>query len=153
MRLSTYPVNTLRDVPADAEVVSHQLMLRASLIRRVAAGMYTWLPIGLRVLRKVENIIREEMNRAGAFELLMPTMQPAELWVESGRWDQFGPELLRIKDRNERAVLLRPDARGGHHRHRAARAEELPAAAGQLLPDPDQVPRRDPAALRRHARP
>jgi prolyl-tRNA synthetase len=108
MRLSTYPVNTLRDVPADAEVVSHQLMLRASLIRRVAAGMYTWLPIGLRVLRKVENIIREEMNRAGAFELLMPTMQPAELWVESGRWDQFGPELLRIKDRNERAFCYGP---------------------------------------------
>jgi len=108
MRLSTYPVNTLRDVPADAEVVSHQLMLRASLIRRVAAGMYTWLPIGLRVLRKVENIIREEMNRAGAFELLMPTMQPAELWVESGRWDQFGPELLRIKDRNERLFCYGP---------------------------------------------
>ena len=80
MRLSTYPVNTLRDVPADAEVVSHQLMLRASLIRRLAAGMYTWLPIGLRVLRKVEPIVREEMNRAGALELLMPTVQPAELW-------------------------------------------------------------------------
>jgi len=108
MRLSTYPVNTLRDVPADAEVVSHQLMLRASMIRRLAAGMYTWLPIGLRVLRKVENIIREEMNRAGAFELLMPTMQPAELWVESGRWDQFGPELLRIKDRNERPFCYGP---------------------------------------------
>jgi prolyl-tRNA synthetase len=108
MRLSTYPVNTLRDVPADAEVVSHQLMLRASLIRRVAAGMYTWLPIGLRVLRKVENIIREEMNRAGAFELLMPTMQPAELWIESGRWDQFGPELLRVKDRNERPFCYGP---------------------------------------------
>ncbi|HEX9207487.1 MAG TPA: proline--tRNA ligase [Steroidobacteraceae bacterium] len=108
MRLSTYPVNTLRDVPADAEVVSHQLMLRASMIRRLAAGMYTWLPIGLRVLRKVENIVREEMNRAGAFEVLMPTMQPAELWVESGRWDQFGPELLRIKDRNERPFCYGP---------------------------------------------
>jgi prolyl-tRNA synthetase len=108
MRLSTYPVNTLRDVPADAEVVSHQLMLRASMIRRLAAGMYTWLPIGLRVLRKVETIIREEMNRAGAFEVLMPTMQPAELWIESGRWDKFGPELLRIKDRNERAFCYGP---------------------------------------------
>ena len=85
MRLSTYPVNTLRDVPADAEVVSHRLMLRASMIRRLAAGLYTWLPIGLRVLRKVERIVREEMDRAGAFEVLMPTMQPAELWVESGR--------------------------------------------------------------------
>jgi prolyl-tRNA synthetase len=108
MRLSTYPINTLRDVPADAEVASHQLMLRASLIRRLAGGLYTWLPIGLRVLRKVENIIREEMNRAGAFELLMPTLQPAELWQESGRWDQFGPELLRFKDRHERPYCYGP---------------------------------------------
>ena len=108
MRLSTYPINTLRDVPADAEVVSHQLMLRASLIRRLAAGLYTWLPIGLRVLRKVETIVREEMNRAGALELLMPTMQPAELWLESGRWDQFGPELLRITDRHERSFCYGP---------------------------------------------
>jgi len=108
MRLSSYPINTLRDVPADAEVVSHQLMLRAGLIRRLAAGLYTWLPIGLRVLRKVENIIREEMNRAGALELLMPTVQPAELWQESGRWDQFGPELLRLKDRNERPFCYGP---------------------------------------------
>jgi prolyl-tRNA synthetase len=108
MRLSSYPINTLRDVPADAEVVSHQLMLRAGLIRRLAAGLYTWLPVGLRVLRKVEQIIREEMNRAGALELLMPTVQPAELWQESGRWDQFGPELLRLKDRNERAFCYGP---------------------------------------------
>ncbi len=108
MRLSSYPINTLRDVPADAEVVSHQLMLRAGLIRRLAAGLYTWLPIGLRVLRKVENIVREEMNRAGAFELLMPTVQPAELWQESGRWEQFGPELLRLKDRNERPFCYGP---------------------------------------------
>jgi len=108
MRLSQYPINTLRDVPADAEVVSHQLMLRAGLIRRLAAGLYTWLPIGLRVLRKVEAIVREEMNRAGAFELLMPTVQPAELWQESGRWEQFGPELLRLKDRNERPFCYGP---------------------------------------------
>jgi prolyl-tRNA synthetase len=108
MRLSSYPINTLRDVPADAEVVSHQLMLRAGLIRRLAAGLYTWLPIGLRVLRKVETIIREEMNRAGAIELLMPTVQPAELWQESGRWDQFGPELLRFADRNERPFCYGP---------------------------------------------
>ena len=108
MRLSTYPINTLRDVPADAEVVSHRLMLRAGLIRRLAAGMYTWLPIGLRVLRKVEQIVREEMDRAGALELLMPTMQPAELWIESGRWDKFGPELLRITDRNERSFCYGP---------------------------------------------
>ncbi len=108
MRLSTYPINTLRDVPADAEVVSHQLMLRAGLIRRLAAGMYTWLPIGLRVLRKVEAIVREEMNRAGAIELLMPTVQPAELWQESGRWEQFGPELLRIQDRHDRSFCFGP---------------------------------------------
>jgi prolyl-tRNA synthetase len=108
MRLSQYPINTLRDVPADAEVVSHQLMLRAGLIRRLAAGLYTWLPIGLRVLRKVETIVREEMNRAGAHELLMPTVQPAELWQESGRWEQFGPELLRLKDRNERPYCYGP---------------------------------------------
>ena len=108
MRLSTYPINTLRDVPADAEVVSHQLMLRAGLIRRLAAGLYTWLPMGLRVLRKVEAIIREEMNRAGAIELLMPTVQPAELWQESGRWEQFGPELLRMNDRHDRPYCYGP---------------------------------------------
>ena len=108
MRLSTYPVTTLRDVPADAEVVSHQLMLRAGVIRKLAAGIYTWLPLGLRVLRKVEQIVREEMNRAGAQEVLMPTMQPAELWVESGRWDKFGPELLRIKDRHDRSFCYGP---------------------------------------------
>jgi prolyl-tRNA synthetase len=108
MRLSNYPVNTLRDVPADAEVVSHQLMLRASLIRRLAGGMYSWLPIGLRVLRKVERIVREEMDRAGALELLMPTIQPAELWQESGRWDLYGPELLRLKDRHERSFVYGP---------------------------------------------
>ncbi len=108
MRLSSYPVNTLRDVPADAEVVSHQLMLRASLIRRLAGGLYTWLPMGLKVLRKVERIIREEMDRAGALEVLMPTIQPAELWQESGRWDQYGPELLRLKDRHERPFVYGP---------------------------------------------
>jgi prolyl-tRNA synthetase len=108
MRLSTYPINTLRDVPADAEVVSHQLMLRAGLIRRLAAGLYTWLPMGLRVLRKVEAIIREEMNSAGAIELLMPTVQPAELWQESGRWERFGPELLRMNDRHDRPYCYGP---------------------------------------------
>ena len=108
MRLSSYPINTLRDVPADAEVVSHQLMLRAGLIRRLASGLYTWLPMGLRVLRKAENIVRQEMDRAGAIELLMPTIQPAELWQESGRWDQFGPELLRMTDRHERSFCYGP---------------------------------------------
>jgi prolyl-tRNA synthetase len=108
MRLSAYPIQNLKELPADAEIVSHQLMLRAGLIRRLAAGLYTWLPMGLKVLRKVERIIREEMDRAGAFEVLMPTVQPAELWQESGRWDQFGPELLRLRDRHERDFVYGP---------------------------------------------
>jgi prolyl-tRNA synthetase len=108
MRWSQYPVNTAKETPADAEVVSHQLMLRAGLIRKLAAGLYTWMPLGLRAMRKVENIVREEMNRAGALEVLMPGVIPAELWVESGRWDQFGPELLRLKDRHERDFCLGP---------------------------------------------
>jgi prolyl-tRNA synthetase len=108
MRLSELPINTLKEVPADADVVSHQLMLRAGLIRRLTAGLYTWLPMGLRVLRKVERIIREEMDRAGALEVLMPTIQPAELWQESGRWQQYGPELLRLQDRHERPYCYGP---------------------------------------------
>lgn len=108
MHLSAYPIVTLRDAPADAEVISHQLMLRAGLIRRVAAGMYSWMPMGLRVLKKAEQIVREEMNRAGALELLMPTIQPAELWQESKRWEQYGPELLRIKDRHDRLFCYGP---------------------------------------------
>jgi prolyl-tRNA synthetase len=108
MRLSAYPIQNLKEVPADAEIVSHRLMLRAGLIRRLAGGLYTWLPMGLRVLRKVERVIREEMNRAGALEISMPVAQPAELWVESGRWDQFGPELLRFKDRHDRDMVLGP---------------------------------------------
>ena len=108
MRLSAYPIQNLKEVPADAEVVSHQLMLRAGLIRRVAGGLYTWLPMGLRVLRRVERVIREEMNRAGALEISMPVAQPADLWIESGRWDQFGPELLRFKDRHDRDMVLGP---------------------------------------------
>ncbi len=108
MRLSQYPIATLKEVPADAEVLSHQLMLRAGLIRRLAAGIYTWMPMGLRVLRKVENIVREEMNRAGALELCMPTIQPAELWAESQRLGDYGPELLRLKDRHDRAFVYGP---------------------------------------------
>ena len=108
MRLSQYPISTLKEVPADAEVVSHRLMLRSGMIRRLAAGLYTWLPMGLRTLRKVERIIREEMDRAGALELVMPTVQPAELWQESGRWNEFGPELLRFKDRHDREFAYGP---------------------------------------------
>jgi prolyl-tRNA synthetase len=99
---------TLKEAPSDAEIVSHQLMVRAGLIRKLSAGIYNYLPLGLKVIRKVENIIREEMNRAGAIELLMPMIQPAELWQETGRWEKMGPELLRIKDRHERDFLIQP---------------------------------------------
>ncbi|MFP4079531.1 MAG: proline--tRNA ligase [Ectothiorhodospira sp.] len=108
MRVSQFPLTTLKETPADAEVVSHRLMLRAGFIRRLASGLYTWMPLGLRVLRRVEAIVREEMNRAGALELLMPAVQPAELWQESGRWDQYGPELLRLKDRHARDFCFGP---------------------------------------------
>ena len=108
MYLSKYPLNTLKETPADAEVVSHRLMLRAGLIRRLASGLYTWLPLGLRVLQRVEHIIRSEMNASGAIEVLMPSIQPAELWQESGRWDQYGPELLRLHDRHDRDFCYGP---------------------------------------------
>ena len=108
MRTSQMLLSTLKEVPADAEVVSHQLMLRAGMIRKLASGLYTWLPMGLRVLRKIEAIVREEMNRSGAQEVLMPVVQPAELWEESERWSQYGAELLRINDRHQRAFCLGP---------------------------------------------
>ncbi|MGM0905151.1 MAG: proline--tRNA ligase [Pseudomonadota bacterium] len=108
MRSSQYLLSTLKETPSDAEIVSHQLMLRAGMIRKVAAGLYTWTPTGLRVLRKVENVVREEMEAINALEILMPMVQPADLWQESGRWDAYGPELLRIKDRNQRDFLLGP---------------------------------------------
>ena len=108
MKTSKYFIATLKEVPAEAEIVSHRLMLRASMIRRLAAGIYTWLPLGLRVVRKVEAIVREEMNRAGAVELSMPVVQPAELWRESGRLQEYGPELLRFKDRHEREFVIQP---------------------------------------------
>lgn len=108
MRASQFLIATQKETPADAEVISHQLMLRAGLIRKLASGLYTWLPAGLRVLQKVEAIIREEMNRSGAMEVLMPVVQPAELWEQSKRWQQYGPELLRIKDRHERDFCLGP---------------------------------------------
>jgi prolyl-tRNA synthetase len=108
MRTSQFPLQTVKETPADAETASHKLMLRAGMIRKLAAGLYTWLPLGLRVLRKVENIVREEMDRAGALEVLMPTIQPAELWQESGRWEQYGPELLRLRDRHQREFCYGP---------------------------------------------
>lgn len=108
MRTSKYFLATLKETPADAEVISHQLMLRAGMIRQVASGIYNWLPLGLKVLQKVEAIVREEMNKSGALEVLLPGVQPAELWQESGRWEDYGPELLRIKDRHQREFCLGP---------------------------------------------
>jgi prolyl-tRNA synthetase len=108
MRASRYFLATLKEAPSDAELISHKLMVRAGLIRRLAGGIYTWMPLGLRVVRKVETIVREEMNRAGALELFMPAVQPAELWQESGRWQKYGPELLRLKDRHERDFCIGP---------------------------------------------
>lgn len=108
MKASQFFITTLKEAPADAEIVSHKLMMRAGMIRKLGAGIYNYLPMGLKVIRKVENIIREEMDRAGAVELLMPVIQPAELWQETGRWDKMGPELLRIKDRHDRDFLIQP---------------------------------------------
>ncbi|MEK6209157.1 MAG: proline--tRNA ligase [Pseudomonadota bacterium] len=108
MRTSQFFISTLKEAPSEAELISHKLMLRAGLIRKLGSGLYTWMPLGLRVLRKVESIVRGEMNRAGAVELLMPAIQPAELWQESGRWEQFGPQMLKIKDRHERDFCFGP---------------------------------------------
>ena len=101
MLYSQFGLTTLKEIPAEAELLSHQLMLRAGLIRRLSSGLFTWMPLGLRVLRKIEAIVREEMNRAGALELLMPAVHPAELWQESGRWEEYGPLLLRMSDREK----------------------------------------------------
>jgi prolyl-tRNA synthetase len=108
MYLSKFQITTLKETPSDAEITSHQLMLRAGLIRKLASGLYTWLPLGLRVMRKVENIVRDEMDKCGALEVLMPAVQPSELWQESGRWEQYGPELLRLKDRHGREFCFGP---------------------------------------------
>jgi prolyl-tRNA synthetase len=108
MKASQFFISTLKEAPSDAEIVSHKLMMRAGLIKRLGAGIYNYMPMGLRVIRKVEHIIREEMNRAGAIELLMPIVQPAELWQETGRWDKMGPELLRVKDRHDRDFVIQP---------------------------------------------
>ena len=152
MKASQFFISTLKEAPADAEVVSHQLMLRAGMIKRLGAGIYSYMPMGLRVIRKVEAIIREEMNRAGAVELLMPVVQPAELWQETGRFQTDGPRAA-AREGPARARLHHPaDQRRGHHRHRAPGAAQLQAAAEEFLSHPDQVPRRAPAALRRDAR-
>ena len=108
MRTSRFFIGTIKEAPAEAELASHKLMLRAGLIRRLGSGLYSWMPLGLRVLRKVEGIVREEMDRSGAIELLMPAVQPAELWQETGRWDKMGPELMRVQDRHGRDYAIQP---------------------------------------------
>src|SRR5215204_2827869 len=108
MKASRFFVSTLKEAPADAEVASHRLMMRAGMIKKLGAGIYSYMPMGLRVIRKVEAIVREEMNRAGAVELLMPVVQPAEYWQETGRWEKMGPELMRVKDRHDRDFIIQP---------------------------------------------
>ncbi|MBT6184349.1 MAG: proline--tRNA ligase, partial [Betaproteobacteria bacterium] len=108
MRLTQFFLNTLREAPNEAELASHQLMLRAGLIKKLGSGLYSWLPLGLRVLKKIESIIREEMEKAGALEVLMPAVQPSELWKESGRWELFGEQMLKIKDRHDRDFCFGP---------------------------------------------
>ncbi|MEM6913633.1 MAG: proline--tRNA ligase, partial [Pseudomonadota bacterium] len=108
MRLSDFYLPTLKETPGEAQIASHRLMLRSGMVRQEAAGIYAWLPLGLRVLRKIEAIVREEQDRAGAVELLMPTIQPASLWSESGRYDAYGKEMLRITDRSDREMLFGP---------------------------------------------
>lgn len=140
MKARQFFISTLKEAPADADIVSQQLMIRAGMIKKLAAGVYTYMPMGLRVIRKIENIVREEMVRSGAVELLMPIVQPAELWVESGRWEKYGPELLRFKDRHQRDFVIQPTSE--EVITDIARQEiTLAPAAGESLPDSDEVPR------------
>ena len=153
MRLSRYFLPVMKEAPAEAEIVSHKLMLRAGMIQQLSAGIYNWLPLGFAVLQKVEQIVREEMNAAGAIEILMPTIQPADLWRESGRYEAYGKEMLRIKDRHERDMLYGPTNEENVTDIFRRHVTQLPPAAAQPLPHPVEVPRRDPAPLRRDARP
>ena len=153
MRLSRYFLPVLRETPKEAEIVSHQLMLRAGMIRQASAGIYSWLPLGFRVLKKIEQIVREEQDRAGAIELLMPTIQSADLWRESGRYDAYGKEMLRIKDRHEREMLYGPTNEELITDDLPRRRQVLPRPAEEPLPHPVEVPRRGAPPLRRHARP
>jgi prolyl-tRNA synthetase len=139
MKASQFFISTLKEAPADAEVVSHQLMMRAGMIKKLAAGVYTYMPMGLRVIQKVEAIVREEMNRAGAVELTMPVVQPAELWQETRRFDTMGPELLRIQDRHGRDYVVQPTSEEvvtDIARQELRSYKQLPR---NFLPDPDQI--------------
>ena len=153
MRLSQFHINTSKETPADAEIVSHQLMLRAGLIRRLGSGLYTWSPLGLRVLRNVETIVREEMNRAGALEVLMPAVQPKELWDETGRWDKFGAQLLKVTDRAQREFCIGPTHEEVITDFARQELKKLQAAKQELLPNSNQVSRRNSPAFWRDARP
>ena len=140
MRWTQTLIPTLKETPAEAEIVSHKLLLRAGLIRKLTGGLYTFLPLGLRALRKVEQIVREEMNRAGALEVLMPALQPPDIWQQSGRYEAAEDVLFKVQRPRQEGMGARPDARGGHHHARRRRDQLLPADAEELLPDPDQVP-------------
>lgn len=141
MRLSQQYAPTLKEDPADAEIASHRLLVRAGMIRKVAGGVYTFLPLGMRVLTKIENIVREEMNAIGAHEILMPALQPGELWHESGRWNDYGPELMRLEDRHGRGFCLGPTHERAGNLHRPQRAAFLPSAPHDALSNSDEVPR------------
>jgi prolyl-tRNA synthetase len=140
MRLSRYFLPILRETPKEAEIVSHRLMLRAGMMRQEAAGIYAFLPLGFRVLQKICQIVREEQNRSGAVELLMPTMQSADLWRESGRYDAYGKEMLRIKDRHERDILYGPTERGNDHGNLPCLCPLLQGCAAQSLSHPVEIP-------------
>ena len=152
MRLSHSFVPTLKETPAEAQIASHRLMLRAGLVRQTSAGIYAWLPAGFRVLKNIERIVREEQDAAGAQEILMPTIQPAELWRESGRYDGYGKEMLRILDRHDREMLYGPTNEEMITDLFRQSVKSLPRAAADPLPHPVEVPRRGAAAVWRDAR-
>ena len=153
MRLSRYFLPVLKETPAEAQIVSHRLMLRAGMIKQMSAGIYSWLPLGFKMLRKIENIVHEEQIRAGHIPVLMPTLQSADLWRESGRYDGYGEEMLRMQDRHGRDMLFSPTAEEMFTDTFRSLCEILQGPAADDLPDPVEVPRRDPPAVRRDARP
>ena len=153
MRYSQLLIPTLREAPADAEVASHSLMMRAGYIRKIAAGVYAYLPLCLKVLRKIEQIVRQEMEASGAQELLLPVVIPAELWIETGRWAVYGKELLRFKDRHDRDFCIGPTHEEAITDLIRNEISLVARPAEELLPDQHQVPRRGPPALRADARP
>ena len=153
MRLTQYFLPMLRETPAEAQIASHRLMLRAGMIRQASAGIYSWLPLGFKVLRRIEQIVHEEQQRAGHIPLLMPTLQSADLWRESGRYDDYGAEMLRIKDRHQRDMLYGPTNEELITDIFRSAVVELQGPAADALPHPVEVPRRGAAALRGDARP